>query len=79
MTVLSGLIVFASNVLYPTYAAAPRIMDLSAMADQQIAGLIMWMPGGMIYLAAMSIVFFAWLGREERAAQHETVKSAGRT
>jgi putative membrane protein len=76
MTVLSALIVFASAVLYPTYAAAPRIMDLSAMADQQIAGLIMWMPGGMIYLAALSIVFFAWLGREERAGQIETVKSA---
>jgi putative membrane protein len=69
MTVLSGLIVFSSSVLYPTYAAAPRIIDLSAMADQQIAGLIMWMPGGMIYLVALSLVFFTWLSREERAEQ----------
>jgi putative membrane protein len=76
MTILSGVIVFASSVLYPTYAAAPRIMDLSAMTDQQIAGLIMWMPGGMIYLVALGIVFFAWLGREESAAQNEAAKSA---
>jgi putative membrane protein len=69
MTALGALIVFSPAVLYPTYAAAPRITDLSALADQQVAGLIMWMPGGMIYLAALSIVFFNWLGREERAEQ----------
>ncbi len=72
MTILGALIVFTSTVLYPTYAAAPRLLaDLSAAADQQIAGLVMWMQGGMIYLVALGIVFFEWLGREERAEQTE--------
>jgi putative membrane protein len=69
MTILGALVVFAPTVLYPTYAAAPRLADLGALADQQIAGLVMWMQGGMIYLVALSVVFFDWLGREERAEQ----------
>lgn len=63
---LSALIVFSSSVLYPTYAAAPRLFGLSAITDQQIGGLIMWVPGGMVYLIALSVVFFAWLSHEER-------------
>ena len=67
--VLGALIVFAPNVLYPTYADALRPLGLDPMADQQIAGQVMWMLGGFIYLAALAAVFFAWLGREERAEQ----------
>ncbi len=69
MTILGALVVFAPTVLYPTYATAPRLVDWSALADQQIAGLAMWMPGGMIYLVVLGVVFFDWLGREERAEQ----------
>lgn len=71
MTVLSALLVFAPAVLYPTYAAAPRLFGLSAMADQQLSGLIMWMPGGMIYLIALSLIFLTWLRREERTVQNQ--------
>ncbi len=68
-TVLSALIAFAPTVLYPTYTAAPPVFGIDALADQQVAGLVMWMPGGMIYLIALSIVFFTWLGNEEHARQ----------
>jgi cytochrome c oxidase assembly factor CtaG len=66
-TVLGAIFAFASNVMYATYAAAPRIFGVSALDDQLFGGLIMAMPGGMIYLVALSIVFFLWLGREDRA------------
>jgi cytochrome c oxidase assembly factor CtaG len=68
---LSALLVFSSAVLYPTYAAAPRLFGLSALSDQQIGGLIMWVPGGLIYLGALTAVFFAWFEREEHAGQKE--------
>jgi cytochrome c oxidase assembly factor CtaG len=71
---LSAIIVFANNVLYPTYAAAPRAFDISALTDQSIAGLVMGMPGGMIYLLALTIVFFRWNNREEK---HELLESGG--
>ncbi len=63
-TVLGAILVFATDVLYPTYALAPRIFGTSATDDQILAGLIMAMPGGMAYLLALSIVFFIWMGRE---------------
>ncbi len=72
MTVLGALIVFAPTVLYPTYAAAPRVLGLDALTDQQIAGQVMWTPGGSIYLVALTVVFFTWLGKEERTERNES-------
>lgn len=68
-TVLGAIFAFASSVIYPTYAAAPRVFGVGALDDQLFGGLIMAMPGGMIYLFALSIVFFLWLGREENAEE----------
>lgn len=68
-TIIGALITFAATVLYPTYAAAPRLFGLSPLEDQQLAGLIMWVPGALVYLLALSIVFIAWLEGEE-AGRH---------
>ena len=68
-TILGAFIVFAPAPLMPTYAAAPPIFGIDPMIDQQFSGLIMWMPGGMVYLLALSIVWFSWMDREERAEQ----------
>jgi cytochrome c oxidase assembly factor CtaG len=65
--VLGAILIFATDVLYPTYAAAPRIFGISALDDQLFSGLIMAVPGGMIYLVALSIIFFQWIGGEDRA------------
>jgi putative membrane protein len=72
-TILGAFIVFAPQPLIPTYAAAPAIFGIDAASDQQFSGLIMWMPGGMVYLLALSIVWFVWLDREERAERSQTV------
>ncbi len=68
-TVLGGILVFAPDVLYPTYQAAPRIFGVSALDDQLFSGLIMAMPGGMTYLLALTIVFFVWIGKEDRETE----------
>jgi putative membrane protein len=68
LTVLGAIISFAPTILYPTYAAAPRILNLNPMDDQQIAGLAMAFPTGMIYMTALSITFFKWLDSENRPA-----------
>jgi putative membrane protein len=73
-TILSALIAFAPTLLYPTYSAA-QLLGVNPMADQEIAGLVMWTPGGMIYLVALTAVFFAWLGREERADRQKVSPS----
>ncbi len=69
-TILGAIFVFGTDVLYPVYASAPRIFGISALDDQMVAGLIMAMPGAMIYLVALSIVFFVWLNREEHPEEN---------
>jgi putative membrane protein len=60
MSLVSVYIVYASSVLYPAYAAAPRIAGLSPLEDQRLGGLIMWIPGGLVFLVIMTVIFFRW-------------------
>lgn len=67
MTVVAAMITAAEDVLYPFYAAAPRITGLDALADQRLGGVIMWVPAGLIPLAAFTAVFFRWAAAEHEA------------
>ena len=64
MTVVAAMITGAEDTLYPFYAAAPRIFGLTALADQRLGGLIMWVPAGLIPLVAFTVVFFRWVAAE---------------
>ncbi len=65
MSVVAIYIVMADTILYPFYSSAPRIMKLSPMEDQLLGGLIMWVPGGLLFMIIMSVVFFKWASRGE--------------
>jgi len=61
MVVVSIFITMAGSVLYPYYAGAPRVWEaLTPHTDQHLGGLIMWIPGGLVFLIAISVVFFRW-------------------
>jgi putative membrane protein len=61
MVVVSIFITMAESVLYPYYAGAPRVWEaLTPHTDQHLGGLIMWIPGGLVFLIAISVVFFRW-------------------
>ncbi len=64
MVLLGAGFTFAPQPLYAPYTHAPRIFGMSAATDQQLGGLIMWIPGNFIYIIAMSIVFFHWIDRQ---------------
>lgn len=59
--VLGALIALSHHLLYPAQAAHTLRWGLGALEDQQLAGLIMWIPGGLLYLAAMAVLFVRWL------------------
>ena len=46
----------AESPIYPYYLGVPRLYGISVMDDQMIAGLIMWIPGTMMYIAAALIL-----------------------
>lgn len=78
MSVVAIYITMADHVLYPAYAAAPRLWHLTPMMDQRTGGLIMWVPGSIVFYALMSVVFFKWVARGEdslAAAQVDWVPS----
>jgi putative membrane protein len=65
MSIIAVYITMADQVLYPAYASAPRVSWLSPMDDQMLGGLIMWVPGGLIFALIMTVVFFKWAARGE--------------
>jgi putative membrane protein len=63
---LGALLTVAPHPLYPVYSAGVRGWGLTALEDQQLAGLIMWIPGGLTYLVAALALTKAWLTESER-------------
>jgi putative membrane protein len=47
MGLLGALLTFAPDPLYATHAAGPLLWGLTPLQDQQLGGLIMWMPAGL--------------------------------
>jgi len=72
MTALGALLTFSPTVWYPAYAAAERAHGIGALADQQAAGLLMWIPSGMLYLVIVGFLFVRWIETDA-----EAVKAAG--
>jgi putative membrane protein len=64
--VLGALLTFASSLWYPAYAGTTESWGLSPLEDQQLGGLIMWVPAGLVYLAAGLALFVGWLRESER-------------
>jgi putative membrane protein len=60
---LGALLTFATTAWYPSYAAAGGAMGLTPVEDQQIGGLIMWIPGGTAYLIAALVLVARLLAR----------------
>ena len=67
--VLGAFITFSGSLLYPTYAAAPRVFDMTAIVDQQLGGLIMKVPGTLLLWGVVTVVFFRWAGEEQRRTE----------
>jgi putative membrane protein len=67
MVLLGALLTFASQPFYTPYVAAPRIWGFNPLLDQQLGGLIMWLPTNIPYLIALSVLFFQWVGERDEA------------
>jgi putative membrane protein len=73
-SILGALLTFAPHVWYPAYNSTTQAWGLTPLQDQQIGGLVMWVPAGLVYLAAGLALFAAWL--KESEAMLERTESA---
>jgi putative membrane protein len=63
---LGVLIALAGMVLYPAYAHTTQSWGLTPLEDQQLGGLIMWIPAGIVYIIGALAFFAGWLRESER-------------
>jgi cytochrome c2 len=76
---LGALLAFSSSLWYPAYAASTGPWGLTPLEDQQLGGLIMWIPGSIPYLVAGLYMFARWLrAAETRSLRRETAMFAAR-
>ena len=69
---LGALLTLAPAPLYPLQAAGSAPWGLPPLADQQLAGLVMWVPADLTYLGAAAALFIRWLtSMEGRDPRHE--------
>ena len=66
--ILGAILTFAVGPVYFYYDGAPAHWGVTSAQDQQLGGVLMWIPGTMMYFAALALLFFGWLEQEERRA-----------
>jgi cytochrome c oxidase assembly factor CtaG/ferredoxin len=55
-TALSAFLAFSDHVLFRPYLEAPRLFGTTALSDQSCAGVIMWVPGSLVFLIPAAVI-----------------------
>jgi putative membrane protein len=66
---LGAIITLASSVWYPAYRSTTHHWGLTPLEDQQLGGLIMWIPACAVYIVAGLAALAAWMRDSERRVQ----------
>ncbi|PYQ79546.1 MAG: hypothetical protein DMG01_08410 [Acidobacteria bacterium] len=67
--VLGALLTFSPRVWYPLYESTASRFGMTPLEDQQLAGLLMWVPASLVFIAGGLYFFAAWIRESERRAQ----------
>jgi cytochrome c oxidase assembly factor CtaG len=59
--ILGAMLTFAQSSWYSIYARTTQSWGISPVEDQQLGGLIMWIPASAIYIGAGLVLFAGWL------------------
>jgi len=65
-SLLGALIALASRPLYLSHQETAETLGISALADQRLAGLIMWVPPALLYTGVVAYLFTRWLQALDR-------------
>lgn len=68
MGALGAILTFARSPWYVAHLTTTASWHLTPLEDQQLAGVIMWVPAGLVYLVAASVFFMKWLGPDRPRA-----------
>jgi cytochrome c oxidase assembly factor CtaG len=80
-SILGALMTFANTVWYPIYNGRTAAWHLTALQDQQLGGLIMWVPAGVVFIILGLWLMAAWIRESERRVaftRSEALAAGGR-
>ena len=66
MLPVAAIITLADHPIYAWYTLAPRLYPMTALDDQRLGGLIMWVPGTLFWWGMMSLIYFRKLANDSR-------------
>jgi putative membrane protein len=70
MSLLGALLTFSSRPWYAPYIETAPRWGITALADQQLGGLIMWIPAGTVLLFVALTLFVKWMHISEERGKH---------
>jgi putative membrane protein len=73
---LGALFTFSNRLWYPAYQGRTLAWNLTALQDQQLGGLIMWIPAGLVLVGTGLGFLVAMLRESERRASYSLVSAA---
>jgi putative membrane protein len=75
---LGALLAIAPSPWYPHYVHQATASRIDVLADQQLAGLLMWIPAGVVLIVLGLALFAAWMGETERRVRLGATDAASR-
>jgi len=67
---LGALLTFSTVLWYPAYAERTQLWHLTPLQDQQLGGLLMWVPSGLVFIVIGIWLFARWLVVSEQRVKH---------
>jgi putative membrane protein len=78
-SILGALMTFTQRLWYPIYDGRTAAFHLTAMEDQQLGGLIMWIPAGVIFIILGLWLVAAWMRESEKRVSYSQVEEVPRS
>jgi putative membrane protein len=73
---LGALLTFSTVLWYPAYQQTTQSWGLSPLQDQQLGGVIMWVPSGLVFVVIGLALFAKWLRESEDRLSHTSLQTA---
>lgn len=67
--VLGAFLTFKTTAIYPAYPLLGHMWDVSMLTDEQTGGIIMWIPGTMMFAISALVVIYRWSSEETRLVE----------
>ena len=74
-SILGALLTFATSPWYSVYQHTAAFWGMSPLEDQQLGGLIMWVPAGVTYIIVGLWLFAAWIRESDRRSAFGSVQA----